>query len=272
MSPSANQSQDKQQTISKPFSLSGIGLHTGKSVSLSFSPAPENSGIFFVKDQKKIPASIDQVKNTKRGTSLAGIATTEHLLAAIYGLGIDNLQIKIAGEELPALDGSALPYLEAFCANGLAKQSEDKKFLRVKKNIKIIDGDAFIVVMPYHGFKVDFMIDFRGVGKQHFVFDSSSNTFKDEIASARTFGYIEEHDALKEQGLAQGASLENALVLGKEGYINAPRFPDELVRHKILDLIGDFALLGQPLLAKVKAVKSGHKLNIGMVRRILKYG
>jgi len=259
-----------QKTIKQAFSLSGLGLHSGTKSSLNFSPAPPNTGIVFVKERKLIKAGIESVKDSRRGTTLNGIAVVEHLLAAIFGLGLNNLQVELNGEEIPVMDGSALPYLEAFEAAGLIEQPEREKAFTLNSPIKVSDGDAYIEALPSSGFSVYFMVDFPVVGKQHFLFDPQKNSFKKEIAPARTFGYIEEYELLKEQGLARGASFENALILSKDGYVNTPRFADEMVRHKILDLIGDLALLGQPLLAEVKAFKSGHKLNLALARQILK--
>ncbi|MBU0672486.1 MAG: UDP-3-O-acyl-N-acetylglucosamine deacetylase [Candidatus Margulisbacteria bacterium] len=258
----------KQKTIKSPFKLAGIGLHTGEQTSLQVSPAAPNSGIIFIKAGRKIPAKVNQVKETKRGTSLDGIAVTEHLLAAIFALGIDNLEIEIKGGELPAMDGSALPFVEALEKAGIAEQTLNKNHLTVQQPLRLTAGEAALEALPYNGFKVDFMVDFPGIGEQHCSFELENEAFKKRIAPARTFGYIEEYELLKEQGLARGASFDNALVLGKDGYLNPPRFPDELVRHKILDLIGDLALLGQPLKAWIKANKSGHQLNIELVRRL----
>jgi UDP-3-O-[3-hydroxymyristoyl] N-acetylglucosamine deacetylase len=260
----------KQKTISKPFKLSGIGLHSGREVELTFSPAPANSGIFFVEEGKKVPATIEHVKETKRGTSLDGIAVVEHVLSAAFGLGIDNLQIEIQGIEPPVLDGSALPYVEALCAAGIIEQVEPKNHLVLERPLKVFEGDAWLEALPCHGFKIDFVVDFPGIGEQRYAFNAELADFKKEIAPARTFGYLEEYELLKQRSLALGASFENALVLGKDGYINAPRFPDEIVRHKILDLIGDLALLGRPLRAKICASRSGHRLNAELVRRLLK--
>lgn len=259
----------KQKTINKPFQLSGLGLHSGKEASLFFSPAPPDSGVYFNKEQRKIPARADSVKETARGTSLDGIAVVEHLLSAVYGLGIDNLAIEIKGDELPALDGSSLPYAEALQSAGIVEQNQLKNFLVLEQPVKVIEGEASLEALPLRGFRVNFMVNFPGVGEQSCSFDAQEGNYGKEIAPARTFGYLEEYEMLKEQGLAHGASFENALVLGKDGYINTPRFPDEMVRHKVLDLLGDLALLGRPLLAEIKAVKSGHKLNIELVRRLL---
>jgi UDP-3-O-acyl N-acetylglucosamine deacetylase len=259
----------KQKTIRQPFRLAGTGLHSGEESHLRISPAPENNGIAFIKDGARIPASVAQVKETKRGTSLDGIAVTEHFLSAAFALGVDNLQVEIRGDELPAMDGSALPYAKALLNAGIVDQTADKQFLTTQQPIHLTSGDASLSALPYRGFKVDFMINFPEVGEQRFSFDLQQGDFLKEIAPARTFGYVEEYELLKQQGLARGASLENALVLGKDGYINQPRFPDELVRHKILDLLGDLSLLGQPLQAEIKAIRSGHKLNIELVRRII---
>lgn len=259
----------KQRTIVKSFQLSGIGLHTGKEASLFFSPSPPNTGICFLKEGRKIPAHADHVRETRRGTCINGVSVVEHLLSAVYGLGIDNLQIEVRGDEIPALDGSAAPFMESLLSAGIFEQKELKNFLRLKRPLKVVEGDACLGALPYHGFKIDFMVNFPGVGEQFYSFEFQKGDFKKEIAPARTFGYIEEYELLKEQGLARGASFENALVLGRDGYINTPRFPDEIVRHKILDLVGDLSLLGRPLLAEIKAVKSGHKLNVELVRRLL---
>ena len=253
-----------QTTVRKSIKLSGIGLHTGGAVQITISPAPGNSGIVLIKNGQTIPATVDQVKETIRGTTLKGVTVTEHLLAAAAGLGLDNLKIEVSGDELPALDGSALPYVEALEQAGIVEQAEPKNFFVLDQPIKLSNLEA----LPFNGFKVNFMVDFPGVGPQSYSFELSPEAFKKEIAPARTFGYLEEYDSLKQRGLARGASLENALVLGKNGYVNPPRFPDELVRHKILDLIGDLALLGRPLKAEIKANKSGHKQNIELVKRL----
>jgi UDP-3-O-acyl N-acetylglucosamine deacetylase len=261
----------KQKTLSKPFRLSGTGIHSGKETTLQVSPAPPNSGIFFRTEGKSISATVANVRETRRGTTLAGIAVVEHFLSAVYALGIDNLQVEVEGEELPALDGSALPYLKVLQDAGIIEQAAPRLPLTLSTPITVVDRESRLEALPSHGFKIDFMVNFPGAGEQRFSFDLLKGDYKQEIAPARTFGYIEEYEMLKEQGLAQGANFENALVLGKDGYINTPRFPDEPVRHKILDLIGDLALLGRPLQAEIKANRSGHKLNIELVRRILKH-
>lgn len=258
----------KQKTIAQAFSLSGHSLHSGAKSTLFVSPAPPDSGIYFIKEGKRIPALVRHVRETRRGTSLDGIAVIEHFLAATFALGIDNLQVEIKGEELPAMDGSALPYVEAFEQCGAVEQTAEKAPLIIERPVRVAQGDSLLEALPHHGFQVDFMVDFPGAGGQRRLFDLRQGNFKEEIAPARTFGYIEEYEMLKQSGLARGASFENALVLGKDGYVNPPRFPDEIVRHKILDLLGDLALIGRPIEAKINALRSGHRLNVELARRL----
>lgn len=248
--------------------IRGIGLHSGRPVSVTIRPAPAGAGIVFVHKGERIPASIGNLKETKRGTTLGGVAVVEHFLAAAYGIGAYELEVEVEGDELPALDGSALPWVEAIEKVVSGKQKAVSWTL--KSPIKIAKGDASLEALPYDGFKVHFVVKFTGIGEQKFSFNAENQDFRKEIAPARTFGYVEEYESLKARGLALGASLDNALVLNQSGYVNQPRFPDEVVRHKILDLIGDLALLGKPLKAEIKASRSGHRLNAELVRRILK--
>lgn len=261
-----------QKTIKKSFALEGIGLHSGQPTKITVKPASENSGIVFIVKGQRIPATIDSLKDTRRGTSLNGIAVVEHFLSAAAGLNLANLEIEVDGEEMPAVDGSALPYIEAFLKVDLVEQDAPKIYLEIDRPIIIEEEKSFIKAMPFHGFKVNFVINFEGIGEQSFQYQEEKSSYIEEIAPARTFGYLEEHESLKKKGLALGASIENALVLSKTGYVNPPRFKDEPVRHKILDLIGDLALLGGPLHAEITAFASGHKLNTELVRRILNNG
>jgi len=265
MSRSNGLNPDNQKTIKGPFSLSGIGIHSGKRCEILFRPADPDSGINFIYQGKKIPALVSQVTKTDRGTSLSGIQVVEHILAAAFGLGIDNLVIELSSPEPPILDGSALPYVEGFLGSGIVEQFIKKKVLVINDEILINDDYASLKLVPFNGFSINFMINFSYIGKQSFDF---SDNFAFEIAPARTFGLIEEIEGLKTRGLAKGASLDNALAIGREGYINPPRFSNEPVRHKILDLIGDLALVGRPLRGKIFAVRSGHKLNIELARRL----
>jgi UDP-3-O-[3-hydroxymyristoyl] N-acetylglucosamine deacetylase len=247
--------------------VEGLGLHSGKPARATIRSAPPGSGIVFIHKGKKIPATIDHLKETNRGTTLEGVAVVEHFLSAAYGIGAYDLEVEVDGDELPALDGSALPWVDAL--EKVGHWTLDVGHFELVQPIKITDGLSSIEAVPYNGFKVDFMVNFEGIGPQEFTFDAERQNYKKEIAPARTFGYLEEYESLKARGLALGASYENALVLNKKGHVNDPRFPDEVVRHKISDLIGDLALLGRPLKARIKAVRSGHKLNAELVRRIL---
>jgi UDP-3-O-acyl N-acetylglucosamine deacetylase len=258
----------KQQTIGRRFSLKGIGLHSGRPAEIVVAPAPAGTGLVFIADGQRVPATITSLTGTQRGTSLKGVAVVEHFLSAAAGLNIDNLEIAVSGPELPIADGSALPFAQALAEAGIVRQAAERRFFDLKKEIRLSDQAASLEALPYHGFKVEFMVKFEGFGEQRLVFDADRQSYLREIAPARTFGYLEEAEALKRQGLALGASLENALVLDKNGYASQPRFPDELVRHKILDLIGDLALLGRPLRAALKARGSGHKLNTELVRQL----
>jgi UDP-3-O-acyl N-acetylglucosamine deacetylase len=262
----------KQQTIKRGFCLQGVGLHSGCPASIAVAPALADSGLVFIANGERVPASISSLTETRRGTSLKGVAIVEHFLSAAAGLHIDNLEIAVSGPELPILDGSALPFARALTEAGIVAQAAERQYLDLQKEIKLSDQAAALEARPYHGFKIEFMVKFEGVGEQVLVFDADSQSYLQEIAPARTFGYLKEAEALKRQGLALGASLENALVLDENGYVNQPRFPDELVRHKILDLIGDLALLGRPLRASLKARGSGHKLNTDFVRQLAEAG
>ncbi|MFA6170059.1 MAG: UDP-3-O-acyl-N-acetylglucosamine deacetylase [Candidatus Margulisiibacteriota bacterium] len=269
MSLSPAQNQDKQKTITRPFSLEGIGLHSGTPSKITVKRGAAGTGVTFAKNGRLIKADVNNVEQTERGTVLGGIAVVEHFLAAAAGLGIDNLLVEIEGKELPALDGSALPYVKAFEAAGTVEQAAPKNYQLIERPFLVVDGDSRLEALPFHGFKIDFVIIFKGLGEQKCSFVLDRRSFIESIAPARTFGYISELDYLQAKGLGKGASTDNALVLNESGYVNPPRFADEPVRHKILDLIGDLALLGRPLKGYFKAYKSGHKLNAQLVRAIL---
>jgi UDP-3-O-acyl N-acetylglucosamine deacetylase len=254
-----------QRTIKQAFTLEGIGLHSGKPAAVTIKPAAANSGLTI----NHLPATVARLSGAERMTALGDISLVEHLLSAVYGLEIDNLAIEVDGAELPVMDGSALPFAEALEQAGILEQNTRKNYLTPHQPICLSDGSASLEALPYHGFKIEFVVKFKGIGEQFFSFDMEKQSYREEVSPARTFGFIEEYEDLKRRGLALGASYDNALVLSKSGYVNQPRFPDEVVRHKILDLIGDLALLGFPLKAQIKAACSGHKLNAELVRRIL---
>ncbi|MFH2034731.1 MAG: UDP-3-O-acyl-N-acetylglucosamine deacetylase [Candidatus Margulisiibacteriota bacterium] len=259
----------KQTTLKQECTFSGIGLHSGHNATIAVLPAPEDHGIVFYKEDRIIPARVEEVVDTRRGTTLGGIIQVEHLLAAINGLKIDNLMIKVVGDEIPVLDGSALEFVKTFTSIGMAEQNKEKNFLELRQTVHFEEDGKSISAAPFDGFRVDFMVNFSIIGPESFEFKGTTEEFIKEIAPARTFGYQKELEALQRQGLAKGASLENALAIGEKGFLNQPRFPDEPVRHKVLDIIGDLALLGKPLKAKITAKKTGHTANIELVRRIL---
>lgn len=268
----------RKQTIKKSVSAKGLAIHSGLETEITFKPAPENAGIIFVRadldSSPEIPAQAKYVSDTKRGVSLKikdiEVKVVEHVLAALGGLGIDNVKIEIKGPEPPVLDGSALPYVKLLREAGIIKQKEEKSFLKLALPLEIKDENKVLKALPYDGFKTSFMVNFPGtvIGRQELTFEGDAEAFEKEISPARTFGFREELESLIAAGLAKGASLENALGISKDGYINEPRFPDEVVRHKTLDLIGDLMLLGLPLKAYIIAKDTGHKYNIELVKRI----
>ncbi len=261
-----------RRTIKKETELSGIALHCGAKTKIVFKPGNPKSGIVFVRadlpGRPRIRASPAKVSDTKRGTTLsagaARIQVVEHVLAAIFALGISDIEIEVAGPEPPALDGSALPYFRALKEVGIVVLEEENQPITVFREIVIQKEGSLICASPSDRFSVSFVVDFPDtiVGGQKLSLEINEETFEREIAPARTFGFIEEVENLKRAGLALGASLDNALAISSSGYINEPRFKDEVVRHKILDLIGDLGLLGRPVNAHVVAERSNHRLNI----------
>ncbi|HTY12638.1 MAG TPA: UDP-3-O-acyl-N-acetylglucosamine deacetylase [Candidatus Omnitrophota bacterium] len=266
MSRSSAPSRDKQKTIGREFVLEGIGIHSGVPCVAHFRPAKPDCGIYFILNGEKIPANLASVTGTRRGTSLSGLHVVEHILAAACGLGITNLEIELSSPEPPILDGSALPFLQALKKASIVEQEFRVPVIKVAQKISVKDKSASLTVLPYRGFKVHFMIEFPYIGRQEFAY---TGDFEGAIAPARTFGLIEELESLKKEGLAKGASFNNSLAIGQNGYVNPARFPDEPVRHKVLDLIGDLSLVSCSIEGEIIAVKSGHKLNIELARRLL---
>jgi len=254
----------KQRTLKQEISLSGIALHSGKETSVRLLPSAANAGIVFVVRGQKIPALAENVTDTTRGTSLGRAQVVEHLLAATQGLGIDNLIIELEGGEPPALDGSAYLYMEAIKKAGLAELPEEKRVWTPEKEVFLEEAGASLRLVPDNGFAVHFVIEFPLIGRQEFAY---SGDF-DSVAQARTFGFTEELEGLRKKCLARGVTKENSLAIGPQGYINQPRYPDEPVRHKVLDLLGDLALVGRPIRGRIEAFKSGHRLNVALARRI----
>ena len=268
-----------EQTIETPVEFAGIGLHSGAPVKMKLLPAPAGTGVVFRRTDLEgfeIPATGRNVAKVSYATSLMRqsvlISTTEHLLSALVGMGIDNLAVELDNLELPILDGSALPYVEAFRKVGLKTQRRKRQYLRVLKDVEVRDGDKFIGVYPGDGYRVSYQIDFPApIRRQGFVVDLASRNYGKEIAPARTFGYKEDENKLRDMGLIRGASDENAIILTRRGVENGPlRFDDEFVRHKVLDLIGDLALVGHQILGHVKAERAGHAMHTALVSRLLK--
>jgi UDP-3-O-[3-hydroxymyristoyl] N-acetylglucosamine deacetylase/3-hydroxyacyl-[acyl-carrier-protein] dehydratase len=257
-----------------------MGLHTGAETVIHFKPALENAGISFRRIDKPgfppLPADSDHVWNTNRGTNLGDssyqIHTTEHVLAAIHGLNIDNLLIEIEGSEPPVTDGSSLAFVEVLEKAGIVEQDARKKFFRLKNPVYHSENGVELVYLPSDRFIINFTIQFSHpyLTSDNYTVQISSDTFRAELASARTFCFVHEVELLRTQGLIKGGSLENAIVIGDEGILNRDslRFENEFVRHKILDLVGDLVLIGQPVRGKIIAIKSGHSSNIHFVKKL----
>lgn len=271
----------KQTTIFQAIETSGIGLHTGVEVNLKLKPAPPNTGYIFVRtdlDDFEIPASVEYISHCSYATTLVRrgvlLSTCEHLLAALRGSGVDNCFIELDNIEIPIMDGSSENFLELIEKAALVEQDAPRRFLQIKEKVGIELGDRQMSIEPSDKYEIECLIDFPHpfINQQsfHFVFENGS--FGREIASARTFGFTSEIEMLRKANLALGGSLRNAIVLTSEGMLNKNplRFRDEFVRHKILDIIGDFALLGMPILGKITAAKSGHSVHAALMSKLLK--
>jgi UDP-3-O-[3-hydroxymyristoyl] N-acetylglucosamine deacetylase len=268
-----------EQTIRNAVECQGVGLHSGALVHLRILPAPAGFGIVFRRtdlDDFEIPAIGRNVAKVSYATSLMRqgvlISTTEHLLSALIGMGIDNVIVELDNLELPILDGSALPYVEAFQTVGIRVQRRHREYIRVLKPIEVREGDKFIGVYPGTGYRIEYSIDFPApIGQQHTSVDLAAETYGSLIAAARTFGYKADEKRLRDMGLIRGAGPENAIILGSGGPENGPlRFRDEYVRHKVLDLIGDLALAGKRIEGRVVAERAGHFMHTTLVSRLLK--
>ena len=268
-----------EQTIAAPIEFSGVGLHSGAPVFMRLLPAPGGCGILFRRtdlDNFEIPATGRNVAKVSYATNLMRqgvlISTTEHLLSALIGTGVDNVIVELDNLELPILDGSALPYIEAFRDIGLKIQRRRREYLRIRKTVEVHEGEKFIGVYPGEGYSVSYKIDFPSpIGRQGFVVDLATRDYGAQIAPARTFGFKEDEEKLRNMGLIRGVSESNAIILNGKGVINGPlRFNDEFVRHKVLDLIGDLALAGHHILGHVVAERAGHAMHTALVARLLK--
>ena len=268
-----------EQTIAAPIQFAGVGLHSGAPVNMRLLPAPGGSGIVFRRtdlDNFEIPAIGRNVAKVSYATSLMRqgvlISTTEHLLSAFIGMGVDNVIVELDNLELPILDGSALPYVEAFLSAGIRTQRRRRETIRVLSPIEVREGDKFIGVYPGSGYSIHYTIDFPApIGCQRASVDLAAETYGALIASARTFGYKADEQKMRDMGLIRGAGPESIIILGRTGPMNGPlRFDDEYVRHKVLDLIGDLALAGRRIEGRVVAERAGHAMHTALVSRLLK--
>jgi len=273
----------KQRTLKNVISATGVGLHTGKKIYLTLRPAPANAGIVFrrvdLDDPVEIEAKSDNVGDTMLSTSLVKddvkISTVEHLLSALAGFGIDNAYIDLSSDEVPIMDGSAGPFVFLIQSAGVEEQNAPKQFMRIKEKIRVEDGDKWAMFEPFEGFKVGFTIEF-----DHPMFhdsnckaeiDFSTTSYVKEVSRARTFGFMREVELLRQNNLALGGSLDNAVVVDDYRILNEDglRYEDECVKHKILDAIGDLYLLGHSLIGSFTGFKSGHELNNKLLRELL---
>jgi UDP-3-O-[3-hydroxymyristoyl] N-acetylglucosamine deacetylase len=273
----------RQRTLKNVIRATGVGLHTGKKVFLTLRPAAVNTGIIFrrvdVTPAVEIKAKPENVGDTNLSTTLVKdnvrISTVEHLLSALAGFGIDNAYIDLSADEVPIMDGSAGPFVFLVQSSGVEEQSETKRFLRIKKKVKVEDGDKWAMFEPFNGFKVGFSIEF-----DHPAFnekncraeiDFSTTSFVKEVSRARTFGFMRDVELLRENNLALGGSLDNAVVVDDYRVLNEDglRYEDECVKHKILDAIGDLYLLGHSLIGSFQGYKSGHELNNHLLKKLL---
>jgi UDP-3-O-[3-hydroxymyristoyl] N-acetylglucosamine deacetylase len=267
----------RQTTLRDHTALSGVGVHSGLPVTLTLHPADAGTGFRFIRTRiedgpdREIPADMTSVTATEFATVLGDasgplVSTAEHVLAALSGLGVDNAAIEIDGPEAPIMDGSSAPFVAAIDAVGLTTLNQPKRYIKVLKPVQVAMGDAFGEMRPNpRGFRVEAQVEFDHslIGRQSLAIDVKPDTFRRELARARTFGFMRDVTTLWNAGYALGASLENTLVVSDNRILNpeGKRFPDEFVRHKILDAVGDLALAGAPLLATYRSVRGGHKLN-----------
>jgi UDP-3-O-[3-hydroxymyristoyl] N-acetylglucosamine deacetylase len=272
-----------QRTLNTAIKTTGVGLHTGARVELNLRPAAPDTGIVFHRVDLPQPVSIaahaTNVGDTRLSSTLklgdASISTVEHLMSACAGLGIDNLHVDVAGPEIPIMDGSAAPFVFLLQSAGIVEQAMPKRYLRIVAPIEVKDGDKWARFEPFDGFKLDFTIDFPhpvfGSENRHVVIDFAQHSYVKEVARARTFGFMQDVEAMRSAGLALGGSLQNAIVLDETRVLNSEglRFDNEFAKHKVLDAIGDLYLLGHPMIGQYTAFKSGHALNNALTRTLL---
>jgi len=273
----------KQRTLKSSVSVTGVGLHSGEKVTLGLRPAPVNTGIVFrrvdVKPVEEIRARADLVHDTRLSTCMeqngVRVATIEHLMSAFAGLGVDNVYVDMDSAEVPIMDGSAGTFIFLLQSTGVVEQSAPKKFVRIKKTVEVKQGDKWVRFDPFNGYKLTFTINFAhpvfANTKQQVTVDLGEESYIRDISRARTFGFMQDVENMRAQGLALGGSLDNAIVMDDYRVLNPDglRFEDEFVKHKVLDAIGDLYLLGYPLIGAFSGFKSGHALNNALVRALL---
>ena len=271
----------QQQTLSNPISCTGVGLHTGKPVALTLRPAPADTGIVFVNRNghagATLAASVDHLVATELCTAISGngfqVKTIEHVLAALAGLNVDNAFVDIDAAEAPVMDGSSAPFVQLIQSAGVVSQNRRRSFLKITRPLEIVDGSRRIRIEPSSTPRITYTIQYDHplIRTQTYAYEHSTYAFETEIAGARTFGFLQEVEALWSRGLGRGGNLENTVVLSEDGILNESglRFSDEFVRHKVLDLIGDFSLLGLPFIGHLIADRSGHALHTRLVKQIL---
>lgn len=275
----------KQRTIKHAVKETGIGLHKGDKVTMTLRPAPANTGIVFRRIDLEpfvdIPAKADAVGDTMLCTCLtnedgASISTVEHLASALAGMGIDNIIVEVDSNELPIMDGSASPFIFLLQSAGIEELNAPKRFIRIKKPIRIEDGDKWAEFHPYDGFRMDFQIDFDhpviSQTRQHVVMDFSADSYVEEVSRARTFGFLKDLEYMNANNLALGGSMENAVALDEYRVLNPEglRYDDEFLKHKILDAVGDLYLGGHSIIGELRAYKTGHGLNNKLLNAMLK--
>ena len=271
----------RQRTLKKEVDCTGIGLHTGDKIHITIRPAPCDTGIRFVRTDvdghPMVKACVRNVSDTTLATTIASngcrVSTIEHLMAAFFGLGIDNAVVELDGPEVPIMDGSAAPFVFLFRSVGIREQKTPKQFIVIKKRFEVVDGNRSITIHPSKDLRITYMIDFQHplLTNQEYELTFSGGDFVREISRARTFGFLKDVQGLKESGFAQGGSLDNAIVIDEFRIINEDglRFQDEFVRHKILDFIGDLSVIGAPVIGHFVVKKSGHFLNQHMLHRLM---
>ncbi|MHB1174529.1 MAG: UDP-3-O-acyl-N-acetylglucosamine deacetylase [Sulfuriferula sp.] len=273
----------RQRTLKNVIRASGVGLHTGEKVLMTLRPAAPDTGVVFrridLASPVDLPVSAELVGDTRLCSTLdngqASVATVEHLMSALAGLGVDNVYVDLDGPEVPIMDGSASSFVFLLQSAGIETQNVAKKFVRIKETVEVVEGDKWVRFEPFDGFKINFTIDFKHPvfekSGQEITLDFANTSYIKEVSRARTFGFMQEVEWLRANGLALGGSLDNAIVMDEFRVLNNDglRYEDEFVKHKVLDAIGDLYILGHPIIGAFNAYKSGHALNNRLLRTLL---